>query len=193
MELRFRNDGTISPRVEVCDDDQWYALDSSINVDDSPVKIVEAVAVDSTSVKITFNLFPPLDNATYLAEVSCTTTALGGDQFTKTTAIVGKTTWSIMMAHISGLSPDTVYNCCVMIQYLKDLPLNFTANTCTLMKTLAQLDKVAESGFCSCISTTGLGIALGVVTLLSAVVAVGCAYVATLAHRSKNKEVPQTL
>ena len=186
MELRFRNDGTISPRVEVCDDDQWYSLDSSINVDGSPVKIVEAVAVDSTSVKITW--FPPLDNATYLAEVSCTTTALGGDQFTKTT-VIGKTT----MAHISGLSPDTVYDCCVMIQYLKELPLNFTTNTCTLMKTLAQLDKVAESGFCSCISTIGLGIALGVVTSLSAVVAVGCAYITTLAHWNKNKEVPQTL
>ena len=108
-------------------------------------------------------------NATYF-DVSCTTTKSDGQFTTTTIAVSGIAT----MAHIDRLHQDTEYDCCVASHYMKDLPLNFTAKTCTSIKTQTQFDS-DDSKSCSYIIniTIGLGIALGVVILLLVVIATG--------------------
>ena len=112
----------------------WMVASMLVNLLHEPLKLA---AVGPTSVIITWSL-PMNDNDVNAAcfEVSCTN-GISRDQFSKTVVSVNTT-----MVHISGLYPDTVYNCCVTIAFLKrSLPLNFTANTCTTTKTLVQFDK----------------------------------------------------
>ena len=146
MEIRFSNTSKNGSRnVEICANDQWLvaisggitvAADVHSQMSNSFNFTVNVLRVSTTSVSLTWSQTSTANNSMNQNiskyHILCTTMFQEWIYVVKV-AGVHKTTNSIQ---ISGLLPDSVYNCCVTAHILINLPIEVINSACTTVKTL---------------------------------------------------------
>ena len=110
MEVRFQNDhSTVDPRVEVCSDDQWYALDSTINADNS---LLQAIQRNSSSSSVVFEWKLMMLNLSVVrvttVGISCSTPTTDDHFMTITKTYVVRENTTMTHIQLDGLYQDTV-------------------------------------------------------------------------------------
>ena len=169
MEIRYSNTSKNSSRnVEICANDQWLvaisgritaAVDSQMSNDFNFTVNVLRVLKTSDSV----NLMWSLKSTVYSAvnrnriskyDISCTT-MFQEMMYILNVANVDRNTASIQ---ISGLLPDSIYNCCVTAHILinGNLPIELIDSACATVKTLVSPSELKEYQFIAIALGTGL-------------------------------------
>ena len=126
MELRFGDQG--SGKVEVCSGDQWHAVSNGAIVNNNTRGNITVTAVDPTSVTIGYTS-STMGVQTY--DVSCTTVSNGQIHSVKVTDVSREVT----MIQISGLSPNTDYECCATAYTTTNVPIDTISLSCTITRT----------------------------------------------------------
>ena len=146
MEIRFFNISMNGSRnVEICANDQWLvaisggitvAADIHSQMSNSFNFTVNVLRVSTTSVSLTWSQTSTANNSMNQNiskyHISCTTMFQELIYVVKV-AGVHKTS----SIQISGLLPDSVYNCCVTAHILINLPIEVKNSACTTVRTLA--------------------------------------------------------
>ena len=166
MEVRFQTDlpHSSSPRAEVCSDDQWYTLDSTINADNSLLQIIQT---NSSANSVAFEWKLVILNLSVVrvttADVSCSAPVTEGHLMTITKTYVVDENTTMTHIDLDGLFHDTIYNCCLTIHYLTTLPLEYKVKNCSSLKTFSDTLVLSQrlSG-----DLIGMSVALGVVIIL---------------------------
>ena len=124
MEIRI----TSIAGVEVCADDEWYAVETSIiRFSENNSIILDTDHISSSIITVTWQILENIDRVSYV-DVSCATNS-NSDQYTVTSErITGNTN----MARIHIFLTGAVYNCCVTIHYrTMGIPVDFTIKNCS--------------------------------------------------------------
>ena len=146
MEIRFSNISKNGSRnVEICANDQWLvaisggitvAADVHSQMSNSFNFTINVLRVSTTSVSLMWSQTSTTNNAMNQNiskyHISCTTMFQEWIYVVKV-AGVHKTN----SIQISGLLPDSVYNCCVTAHILINLPIEVINSVCTTVRTLA--------------------------------------------------------
>ena len=192
MELRVNSESNHRGRfIEVCIDDQWYeATSKTIAASNSQSRQDIFIQVDSTSNSVMIIWSEQsISNDKIISgyDLSCTTSALSDGQVHEVK--VPNVSANMTRVQVSGLLPDTAYECCVSAHnILTNTPLDLISSNCATTKTESlqdpnrtQSDKVPG---CDDDLVVGLGTGLG---LLLVVVCGGSLFInAFLAMRLKN-------
>ena len=135
MELRFSNDSNNGVRnVEVCADDRWcVAVVSAVRADDSHKEqniSLQAKWVGSTSVTLTWSA-DSLQSSVLSTSVMCTAAF---HQASHEVKMIASNTTTVQ---VTGLIPDTTYECCVNVHGVKSLMNCMIISGCIRTKTLS--------------------------------------------------------
>ena len=145
MEIRFSNISKNGSRnVEVCANDQWLvaisgeitvAADVHSQMSNSFNFTVNVLRVSTTSVSLMWSQTSTANNAMNQTiskyHISCTTMF---QELIYVVKVAGVHNTSSIQ--ISGLLPDSVYNCCVTAHILINLPIEVKNSVCTTVRTL---------------------------------------------------------
>ena len=126
MELRFSDQD--SGNVEVCSDDQWFAVTNGVIVNNNTQGNITVIGRNSTSLMIRY-ISNHLRVQAY--NVSCTTVSNGPIHSTKVADVSGEVT----EIQINGLAPNTNYECCATAYMMTTVSINTISVTCTVTNT----------------------------------------------------------
>ena len=139
MELRF-NDGD-TKNVEVCRSDQWHAVSNSAIVSNITLGNI-TVTANPTSAMIGFSLNDLRDDQRVRGyDVSCTTISNGQIHSVK----VADVSREITTTQMTGLTPNTDYECCVTAYIETNIPIDIISLSCTTVRTLSLTPPIPEA------------------------------------------------
>ena len=125
-ELRFSDQG--SRNVEVCSGDQWHVVSNGVIVNNNTRGNISVIAVNPTSITIGFSS-NGLGAQPY--NMSCTTVSNGQIHSVK----VADVSREVSEIQISGLAPNTSYECCATTYTLTSVPIDTISLSCTTTNT----------------------------------------------------------
>ena len=163
MELRINNKSDVhGSTVEICIDDQWHEVKRSMLLvnNSQPLQDISIVIVDSNSVMIKWSgqQSSPNDENINGYDLSCTTSSLSDYRQIHEVRLSNIST-STTRVQVSGLLPDTAYQCCVNAHIQTNTPLDLISSNCVTVST-SKSDKVSSCGD-SFELAAGLGAGLG--------------------------------
>lgn len=174
MELRFNSDSNAHTTAEVCIDDQWHPIDSTVNLNDHPPRNVE-VNIDANSALLRVKWRPPSSSATVdRYNIICSTVKTDNSRYQKVE--VGNLSPDINVADISFPLQSAVYNCCVTAHVRQpSLQLLTTSTACASLSVPGSLigSLCINSQY-----TIGFGSSLGFMVLLLPIVCLVCLCIA---------------
>ena len=132
----------------MCIDDQWHEAKHSMLVanNSQPLQDISVLIVDSTSESVMLEWSEqPNDKSISGYDLSCTTSSLSDDGQIHEVR-VSNISISTTEVQVSGLLPDTAYQCCVNAHIQTNTPLDLITTNCVNVstKTVAVADTVTE-------------------------------------------------
>lgn len=177
MEIRIRHDSTSYTRAELCINDQWYALDSVVQLNDNRPQNVQVIDTSTTSLKVTWQP-PNVDVTVDHYDTFCSTVTTSSGQYQ--TIKVGNLSSDNNIADIKLPLPSAWYNCCVTAHVRRpSLQIQTTSTACVSLSTSG-----SPAGN-PCINSQyaiGFGSAFGFVILLLPLLCLICLCI-TLSYR----------
>ena len=180
MELRVIHDSTSYTRAELCIDDQWYAIDSAVELNDNRPQNVQ-VEIDKSTNSLRVRWQPPNMNRNVdHYDTLCSTVKTNSGQYQMVK--IGDLSPNTNVVDINLSVPSAIYNCCVTAYVRRpSLQLQTTSTSCVSLSIPGSLTRNP------CINsqyTIGLGSALGFMVLLLSMVCLVCLCI-TLSYRSQ--------
>ena len=161
MELKFN---THFRMVEVCINDQWYALVNSAVVSNITTRSINST---TNSTSVTIMLTPPVDVSVNRYDASCTSTKDGRINSIKMANI----TQDIVI--VNGLTPDTEYECCITAYIPKaNIQVDILSLNCIQARTLLPQPLAATEMCNDTLSITAFWITLSICLVLLVIICI---------------------
>lgn len=170
--VRF-NDGGVTPRLEICSEDTWISLGSNFqsSIEESVISDLSGTAVEASGIALRWEVRSPMQHAIISYDITCSSESLD------TTL---QTSGGSEAATFTRLAPSTDYRCCIVAnldQSIFNLVM-LTSTECvsvSLEEGVADRAAASQSGLSTV--TIALGVLVGLLILVTLVVAVSCVYV----------------